>query len=191
MLVVSAEARLSELELVLPPEPKSPPGVPIPFEWVRVVGLRCLVSGHGALNTAGAPTGPFGRVPSEVSLEDAQASAHAATLASLAALRRTIGSLDRVAAWLMINGYVNADEGYSQTTAVLNPVSNLILDVFGPDIGSHARTAIGVRALPLTYRSSSALKYCWRRSRRCGSDGVWVGDRGATGPTGCTDSLRR
>jgi hypothetical protein len=44
---------------------------------------------------------------------------------------------------------VNAEDGYPQTTAVLNPVSELILDVFGPEVGAHARTAIGVRALPL------------------------------------------
>ena len=146
---MSAEARIGELEHLLPPEPQLPPGVSIPFQWVRVVGDRCMVSGHGALTAAGVPSGPFGRVPSEVSLEEAQASALAAAFASLAAVRRSIGSLDRIAAWLMINGYVNADEGYTQTTAVLNPVSELLLDVFGPDIGAHARTAIGVRALPL------------------------------------------
>jgi enamine deaminase RidA (YjgF/YER057c/UK114 family) len=146
---MSAEARIAERGHLLPSEPKLPPGVSIPFQWVRVVGDRCMVSGHGALDAEGVPTGPFGRVPSEVSLESAQASAHAAALASLAALRRAIGSLDRIGAWLVVNGYVNADDGYAQTTAVLNPVSELILDVFGPDIGSHARTAIGVRALPM------------------------------------------
>lgn len=145
---MSPEERLAERGLVLPPEPKLPPDVSIPFEWVRVIGERCMISGHGALDADGLPSGPFGRVPSEVSLEEAQASAHLAALAAVAALRRTIGSLDRVVAWVVVNGFVNADDGYPQTTAVLNPVSDLLLDIFGP-VGAHARTAIGVRALPL------------------------------------------
>jgi hypothetical protein len=69
------EQRVFELGLQLPPEPLLPPGVRIPFEWVRVVGERCVLSGHGALTPDGAPAGPFGSVPSEVSLEDAQESA--------------------------------------------------------------------------------------------------------------------
>lgn len=146
---MSAEERLSERGHVLPEEPQLPPGTSIPFQWVRVVGTRCLISGHGALDAHGVPAGPFGRVPSEVSLEEAQASAKVAALAALASLRRTVGSLDRVQAWLVVNGYVNADDGYPQTTAVLNPVSELILDLFGPDVGAHARTAIGAPALPL------------------------------------------
>jgi enamine deaminase RidA (YjgF/YER057c/UK114 family) len=146
---MSAEERVGERGLVLPPEPKLPPGVSIPFQWARVVDGRCLISGHGSLDVDGVPAGPFGRVPSEVSLEDAQASAHSAALAALAAVRRSVGSLDRIRSWLVVNGFVNAEEGYAQTTAVFNPVSDLILDVFGSDIGAHARTAIGVRALPM------------------------------------------
>ena len=146
---MSADARIAELGLVLPPEPKLPPGIAIPFDWVRVVGDRCFISGHGALAADGSPVGPFGRVPCQVSLVVAQGSARAAALAALAALRRAIGSLDRVGAWLVVHGFVNADDGYGQTTAVLNPVSELLLDVFGADVGAHARTAIGVRALPM------------------------------------------
>jgi enamine deaminase RidA (YjgF/YER057c/UK114 family) len=149
MSPVSAETRIAERGLVLPPEPKLPAGVAIPFQWVRVVDDRCLISGHGALDADGAPAGPFGRVPSEVALEAAQGSAHSAALAALAAIRRSIGSLDRIAAWLVVNGFVNADDGYPHTTAVLNPVSELIVDLFGPEVGAHARTAIGVRALPM------------------------------------------
>jgi enamine deaminase RidA (YjgF/YER057c/UK114 family) len=113
------------------------------------VGNRVLVSGHGALDAGGAPTGPFGRVPTDVSLEAAQGSARATAVAMLASLQRSLGTLDRVHAWLSVNGFVHAEEAYPQTTAVLNPFSELILDVFGRDIGAHARTAIGVRALPL------------------------------------------
>lgn len=145
---MDTEERLAELGLVLPPEPQVPPTVRIPFEWARVVGDRVVLSGHGALDAAGVPAGPFGRVPGEVSLDQAQASARSAGLAMLSSLQRAVGDLDRVQDWLVVNGFVNADPGYPQTTAVLNPVSDLLLEVFG-NRGRHARTAIGVSALPM------------------------------------------
>jgi hypothetical protein len=49
----------------------------------------------------------------------------------------------------MINGYINAEPGYRQTTAVMNPCSELILHLYGPEAGTHARTAIGVATVPL------------------------------------------
>jgi enamine deaminase RidA (YjgF/YER057c/UK114 family) len=143
------ESRLSELGLELPAEVQLPPGVTIPFQWVRVHERRVFVSGHGALAADGSPLGPFGRVPSEVPLVAAQGSARVAALAILAGLRRALGDLERIAAWLMVHGHVNADPGYPQTTAVLNPTSELLIDVFGARVGAHARTAIGVGALPL------------------------------------------
>lgn len=139
--------RLRERGLVLP-APMSA-GIRTTFAWVRVVGPRVLVSGHGALQADGAPSGPFGRVPDEVSLEQAQTSARLAALAVLSSVQRAVGDLDRVAAWVTVSGYVNARPGYDQTTAVLNAFSDVVLDVFGPSVGEHARTAIGVSALPL------------------------------------------
>lgn len=85
---------------------------------------------------------------SEVSLEEAQASARSVGLALVGSLQRAVGGLDLVQAWMVVNGFVNAGPGYDQTTAVLNPISDLLLDVF-EDRGRHARTAIGVAALPL------------------------------------------
>jgi len=84
-----------------------------------------------------------------VTLEEAQRSARLATLAILASLKATLGDLDRVSAWLIVNGYVNAEPGYPQTSAVMNPSSELIIDLYGTDTGSHARTAIGVATVPL------------------------------------------
>jgi hypothetical protein len=97
----------------------------------------------------GTPAGPFGKVPSEVSLEDAQGSARLTTLAMLSSLRQELGDLDRITSWLVVNGLINADPGYPQTTAVINSCSELILDLYGSEAGAHARTAIGVSALPL------------------------------------------
>ncbi len=133
----------------MPAEVKLPPGLTIPYKWVRIRGNRAFVSGHGALAADGSPMGPFGKVPSQVSLEDAQASARSAMLAMLASLKRAVGDLDRIEAWLMMFGNINADPGYPQTTLVLNPVSELLLDLFGDEAGGHARTAPGVTALPL------------------------------------------
>ena len=67
----------------------------------------------------------------------------------LASLKRAIGDLDEITAWLMVYGNVNADAGYAETTLVANPASELLLDLYGPDAGAHARTAIGMAALPL------------------------------------------
>jgi hypothetical protein len=142
------EQRLAERGLVLPPEPKLPPGVTIPFHWVRVRGQRAFLSGHGALSPDGTPLGPFGPVPGQVSLDQAQTSACSAMLSMLASLKRAIGDLDNVLAWLTVNGFVNANPGYAQTTLVMNPASELLLELYGPDSGSHARIAPGVAALP-------------------------------------------
>ena len=146
--MTQVEQRLAARGLVLPPEPRVPPGVTIPFQWVRVRGKHGFLSGHGALSPDGMPMGPFGSVPGQVSLDQAQGSACSALLSMLASLKREVGDLDNVAAWLTVNGFINADPGYAQTTLVLNPVSELLLELYGPDSGGHARIAPGVATLP-------------------------------------------
>lgn len=146
---MSAEQSLAQSGLTLPAAVQAPPGLELPFAWVRVHGNRAYVSGHGAIGPDGTPIGPYGRVPSQVTLESAQESARLATLSLLGDLRRALGSLDRITAWLSISGFVNADPGFPGTTRVLNPCSELVLSLFGPDVGVHARTAIGATALPL------------------------------------------
>ena len=143
------EQRLDELGLVLPQAAQVPPGIRTSFSWVRVRGDRAFVSGHGALAPDGSPAGPFGRVPTEVSLEEAQGSARSTALSVLGSLKRALGDLDRVTAWLMVHGMINAEPGYGQTTNVINGFSDLIVELYGEDVGQHARTAIGVAALPL------------------------------------------
>ena len=143
------ENKLEALGLVLPGTPTIPPELKLSFAWTRRRGNRIYVSGHVALGPDGAPAGPFGRVPSEVPLEAAQAAARGSTLAILASLKRELGDLDRVTAWLMVHGMVNADPGYALTTNVVNGFSDLILELYGPEIGQHARLAVGMTALPL------------------------------------------
>ena len=88
-------------------------------------------------------------MPTEVSLEEAQGSARSTALSVLGSLKRALGDLDRVTAWLMVHGMINAEPGYGQTTNVINGFSDLIVELYGEDVGQHARTAIGVAALPL------------------------------------------
>jgi enamine deaminase RidA (YjgF/YER057c/UK114 family) len=149
MGVVLIEQRLQDLGYALPAVPRMPPGVSTTFSWVRVVGTRVLVSGHGAQNPDGSPAGPFGRVPDQVTLDQAEASARMVALSVISSVREAVGDLDRIGAWVTVSGFVQAEPGYAQTTAVVNAFSRVILDVFGDDIGQHARTAIGVSALPL------------------------------------------
>lgn len=146
---MQVEAKLQSLGLVLPASPKLPPGVEIPFAWVRIYADRAYVSGHGPLAPDGSPAGPFGRVGAEVSAEQAYAAARSATLAILSSLKQVLGDLDRVAAWLMVSGMLNVAPGFTQTTNVINGCSDLLLQLYGPETGRHARTAIGMAQLPL------------------------------------------
>ncbi len=141
--------RLEELGLVLPQPAKVPPGVKIQFAWVRLYGDRAYVSGHGPLNPDGAPAEPFGQVGAEVSAEQAHAAARLTALAMLSSLHQALGDLDRISAWLMVWGMVSVAPGFAATTNVINGCSEVLLEVFGSDVGTHARTAIGVTHLPL------------------------------------------
>jgi enamine deaminase RidA (YjgF/YER057c/UK114 family) len=145
---MKVENRLEELGLVLPQPLKLPRGVHIPFAWARTYGERVYVSGHGPLAPDGSMSGPLGRVGAEVSADEAHRAARAATLAVLASLKKELGDLDRVAAWLMVSGMVNVAPGFTQTTNVINGCSDLILELYGPEVGRHARTAIGMAQLP-------------------------------------------
>lgn len=146
---MKVEEKLKSLGLVLPAPIKSQPGISVPFSWARAYGDRVYLSGHGPLAADGSIFGPTGKVGTEVSFEEACNAARAATLALLSSLKRAIGDLDRVSAWLMISGMVNVAPGFIQTTNVINQCSNLLLELYGPEIGNHARTAIGMAQLPL------------------------------------------
>jgi enamine deaminase RidA (YjgF/YER057c/UK114 family) len=85
----------------------------------------------------------------QVSVEQAYESAKLAGLSILGSLKRELGRLDRVTAWLQVRGMVNTVPGFTQTPDVINDSSDLILTLYGPEVGIHARSAIGVQALPL------------------------------------------
>jgi enamine deaminase RidA (YjgF/YER057c/UK114 family) len=139
------EDRLGELGLELPALPAAPPGVRLPFEFVRVHGDVAYVSGHGPLD--GDRVLFTGRVGAEVSVEQGYEAARATGLSMLASLKRELGDLDRVTGWLKALGFVTCGEGFNATPAVINGFSDLILALWG-DAGRHTRSAIGAGALP-------------------------------------------
>jgi len=142
------DQKLNDLGLALPPPLRLPPGAVLPFPWVRVVGTRAIISGHGPTNADGTLAGPLGKVGREVSLEQAHAAARLTGLSILASLKRELGDLDRIAAWSRVFGMVNSAPGFDKQPAVINGFTDLILEVFGAEKGAHARSAVGLAELP-------------------------------------------
>ncbi len=142
------EARLRELGLALPAPMVLPGGVVFPFRTVHVVGNRALIAGHGPQNTDGSIAGPLGKVGRELTLEQGYASARLVGLSMLGSLARALGDLDRIAGWGRTFGMVNSAPGFNRQPSVINGFSDLILEVFGPEIGAHSRSAVGMAELP-------------------------------------------
>jgi enamine deaminase RidA (YjgF/YER057c/UK114 family) len=142
------EDRLRALGLSLPPPIQLPPGIVFPFQFVRVVGRRALISGHGPQNPDGSIAQPLGKVGRELSLEQGYAAARLTALSILGSLERALGDLDRIAAWVRVFGMVNSAPGFNRQPSVINGFSDLILELFGPETGAHCRSAVGLAELP-------------------------------------------
>jgi enamine deaminase RidA (YjgF/YER057c/UK114 family) len=142
------DTRLAELGHTLPGPVLPPPGVILPFAFVNLRGDRAFVSGHGPQKPDGSLAGPFGKVGAEVTPEAAHDLAAMVALSMLGSLRRELGDLDRIAGWGRVLGMVNSAPDFSRQPAVINGFSELILAVFGPEVGRHARSAVGMAALP-------------------------------------------
>lgn len=145
---MSIDQRLHELGYVLPGPLRSLAGVPLPFVSVRVRGDRAYVSGHIPLEPDGSVAGPRGKVGRDLTVAQGRDAARQAGLAMLGSLQRELGTLERVGAWLRVFGMVNTAPGFDRTPEVINGFSELVLEVFGPAAGAHARSAIGVAELP-------------------------------------------
>ncbi len=142
------EAKLEAMGLVLPEAFKVPAGLQLPFAWVRVRGNRAYIAGHVPQNPDGSLAEPLGQVGAEVTAEQGYQAARLVALAHLGSLKRALGDLDRVTAWLRVFAMVNAAPGFSQTPLVTNGYSDLILELYGTEVGTHARSSIGMH-LPL------------------------------------------
>lgn len=139
---MSAESRVKELGLELPPAPK-PAGV---YQPVVLVGNMCYVSGHGPLKSDG--TMITGRVGDDLDQQAGYQAARQTGLAILASLRAKLGSLDRIRRVVKTLGMVNAAPTFQQHPAVINGFSELFADVFGKEHGVGARSAVGMGSLP-------------------------------------------
>jgi enamine deaminase RidA (YjgF/YER057c/UK114 family) len=142
------EERLAALGLDLPPPLKLPPGAVLPFKAVRIVGRRAFISGHGPQDAEGSIARPVGKVGDQLSIEQGYAAARLTALSILGSLQRTLGDLDRIAAWVRVFGMVNSAPGFNRQPLVINGFSDLILEVFGPEAGQHSRSAVGMAELP-------------------------------------------
>ena len=140
--------KLNELGLEMPGPIQVPAGMVLPFSWVRVRGNRVYVSGHIALELDGRVAQPLGKVGAEVSEEEGYQAARNVALAALGDIERAIGDLDRISAWLRVFGMVNTAPDFDRYPVVINGFSDLIVELFGPDVGAHARSAVGLAGLP-------------------------------------------
>jgi enamine deaminase RidA (YjgF/YER057c/UK114 family) len=137
------EKKLAELGIALP-TPASPVANYIPF--VRV-GAQLFVSGQICLD-AGGKLVAKGKLGAGVSLEDGQKAARACAINILAQLKAALGDLDKVARVVRLGGFINSAPGFTDGPKVMNGASDLMVAAFG-DKGRHARTTVGVSALPL------------------------------------------
>ncbi len=133
------EARLAELGLELP---ALRPRAGLYEGWVSA-GSLLFLSGQGA-------DGWVGSLGADMTVEEGQAAARDCALNLLAQTRAALGSLDRVAQVVKVVGFVACTPGFAAVPAVIDGASTLLVELFG-DRGRHARSAVGVAALPLGF----------------------------------------
>jgi enamine deaminase RidA (YjgF/YER057c/UK114 family) len=139
-MAARTEARLKDLGIVLPALPQ-PGGNYLP---ARTVGQIVYLAGVISLHEGEVITGTVG---ANRTIAEGYAAARACGLTQLAVLANHFGSLDAVKSIVTVNGYVNAVPGFPDPPKVINGASDLFVEIFG-EAGRHARTAIGVPALP-------------------------------------------
>lgn len=137
---VGAEARLSDLGIILP----EPPEAGGNYISAKTVGRLVFLAGVISTSAEGVVTGTVGL---NRSIEEAYAATKLCALTQLSVLKRHLGSLDAIKQVVTVNGYVNAVAGFPDSPKVINGASDLFIAVFG-EAGRHVRAAIGVSALP-------------------------------------------
>jgi enamine deaminase RidA (YjgF/YER057c/UK114 family) len=137
---ISAEARLKEKNITLPSEPE-----PV-ANYVNAVRVGNLLFMAG--NTPGAQWMPKGKVGKDLTVEQGYQAARQAGVILLAKVKTALGSLDRVKRIVKVLGMVNSADGLAEQPKVVNGFSDLMIEVFGEPIGKHARSAVGMAALP-------------------------------------------
>lgn len=139
----TVEKRLAELGVALP-TPAAPIANYVPF--VRT-GNFMVVSGQLCFDAEGQLIAK-GKLGAGVSIEDGAKAARACAVNILAQLKSAIGDLDKVARVVRLGGFINSAPTFIDGPKVMNGASDLMVTAFG-DKGKHARTTVGVAALPL------------------------------------------
>jgi|TARA_B110000263_G_scaffold146728_1_gene127267 enamine deaminase RidA (YjgF/YER057c/UK114 family) len=111
------------------------------------VGNMLYVSGHGAALLEDDTVKRRGKVDVDISEDEAYATSRALALKMIATVKHHVGDLDRVAKVVKILGMINSHPDFERPNAVLNGASDLIYEAFGPEIGQHARSSVGVETL--------------------------------------------
>lgn len=142
---MSVDERFADLGLTLPTPMQT---ANLPFQLSRLDGQILYLSGHVPTEADGSVAKLFGKVGAEVTPEQAYDSARKVALGLFASIHAAVGSLDRVEAWLKVFGMVNTAPGFNAIPPVINGCSDLIVEVFGPDVGAHTRSAVGMGELP-------------------------------------------
>ncbi len=138
---MNPEAKLAELGLTLP-QPPAAAG-----SYVPVVRTGNLLFCAGTIAVFNGQQTHVGQVGKEQTVETAKKAAEVCVLNTLANIKAAVGSLDRVARIVMVSGFVNAVDGFSDSPAVINGASDLLVKVFG-EAGKHARAAVATNGLP-------------------------------------------
>ena len=138
------EQRLTDMGITLP----APLNLPSPNRCAVVqVGQILYVSGHGAALLEDETVKRRGKVDLDISAEEGQATARALAIKMIATLKHHVGDLDRIEKVVKILGMINAHPDFEKPNMVLNGASDLFYEVFGPEIGQHARSSVGVETL--------------------------------------------
>lgn len=124
------------------------PEVPAPLAaYVNCVRTGNLLHLSGGLPFRGDQL-IKGKVPSQISIEEAQEAARLCILNRLAVIVAEVGSLTKIKQVVALNGFVNAEPDFEAHPQVINGASKLLVDLLG-DKGRHSRTALGAASLPL------------------------------------------
>lgn len=138
------ENRLKEMGINLP----APLELPSPNRASAViVGRTVYVSGHGAALLETDEVKRRGKVDVDITEDEAKATARALAIKMIATLKHHLGDLDRIEKVVKILGMINTHPDFERPNAVLNGASDLLYEVFGPEVGQHARSSVGVATL--------------------------------------------
>ncbi len=138
----ATEHRLEELGITLPPSPPATAS----FDSVVAVENLVFVSGIGPFDNGELTF--LGKIGDTLDIEAGKEAARLVTLNLLATLREELGSLERVRRFVKLVVFVNSAPDFTDQHVVANSASDLLIEVFGVDRGRHARSAVGMAALP-------------------------------------------